>query len=96
MSCVRVWAGGGRAGKGVPQHYTRGDDYLEVALDVTKDRTAARVLSVVAPASKGLVLDLCVLIEGRQQDELPEMALGSGRLSRVDLSDKGVPALEPG
>lgn len=76
-------------GKTVEQHYTRDDKagYFECALDVTKDRTAARVLQIVAPASRSLVIDVCVIIEGTRTDELPEMVIGSARLSRIDLSD---------
>ena len=82
-------------GKTVEQHYTRDDKagYFECALDVTKDRTAARVLQIVAPASRSLVIDVCVIIEGTRTDELPEMAIGSARLSRIDLSDASAKSL---
>lgn len=37
------------------------------------------IVSVVKSACKGIVCDLVILIEGRQEDELPERIIGSTR-----------------
>jgi hypothetical protein len=44
------------------------------------------LLSVVKGYASYLTLDLTLLIEGQEEDELPEVILGGCRLRRVDLS----------
>ena len=79
------------SGRSVPHRYYTSDKYVEVDMDVSKDPTAARALKIVKPASKLLVVDLGFILEGRQEDELPEMVFGAARLNNFDISDANVP-----
>ena len=60
----------------------------------TRSSAANRVLSVVKGNAPALVVDLAFLLEAQADDELPEMCLGSGRISHIELSAEKVPALE--
>ena len=78
-------------GKTVPLYYSRGEGYFEVDIDTTNSVAASRAISVAKPAAKLLVVDMAYVIEGQQEDELPEIILGSGRLVHVSLADGDVP-----
>ena len=58
--------------------------YLEVDLDIVSSATARRILSIVKNYTRGLVLDLGFVIEGQQEDELPEQMLGAIRFHGID------------
>ena len=55
--------------------FTEGDGFLEIDMDVGSSNIASSLNGVVSRASKGLVVDKCWLIEGQQEDELPERVL---------------------
>lgn len=50
----------------------RGEKYLEVDVDVASSSVAATVVGLVQGATKALVVDMGVLLEGHTSDELPE------------------------
>lgn len=59
------------------------DKYVEVCVDVGSNSTAAYVTGLVRGATKSLVLDLALLLEGRAPYELPEVLLGACRCARA-------------
>ncbi len=63
-----------------------GRRYLEIDVDIGSSSAASSVVGLVQPATKSLVVDLAVLLEGIKQDELPEGLLGTVRMSNLDLS----------
>ena len=46
---------------------------------------AATVVGLVMGATKSVVVDMGIVLEGHSHDELPEALLGTVRLSRVDM-----------
>jgi hypothetical protein len=56
-----------------------------VCVDVGSNSTAAYVTGLVRGATKSLVLDLALLLEGRAPYELPEVLLGACRCARARL-----------
>ena len=50
----------------------RGPNYLEVDVDVASSSVAATVVGLVQGATKALVVDMGVVLEGHTSDELPE------------------------
>ncbi|KAK9791394.1 hypothetical protein WJX73_002054 [Symbiochloris irregularis] len=66
--------------------YHRGEKYLEVDVDVASSSVAATVVGLVQGATKALVVDMGVLLEGHTADELPERLLGTVRFSHLDMS----------
>eukprot|EP00802_Teleaulax_amphioxeia_P028315 Tamp_29964.p1 GENE.Tamp_29964~~Tamp_29964.p1 ORF type:complete len:152 (+),score=31.26 Tamp_29964:243-698(+) len=66
--------------------YRQSDDLLECTCDVNSSIAAAAILQVVKGASKGIICDLFLLIEGQAEDELPERVLGAARYIKHDLA----------
>jgi hypothetical protein len=65
--------------------YFKGEGYIEALCDCTSSMVAASLLGVCKGASKSLILDLGFMIEGQQDDELPERVLGIQRIVKVDM-----------
>lgn len=63
-----------------------GRRFMEIDVDIGSSSAASSVVGLVQPATKSLVVDLAVLLEGTKQDELPEGLLGTVRMSNLDLS----------
>ncbi|EOY18665.1 Pleckstrin (PH) and lipid-binding START domains-containing protein [Theobroma cacao] len=67
-------------------HYFRGQNYLEVEVDVGSSTVARGVSNLVLGYLNNLVIELAFVIQGNTQEELPETLLGTCRLNRLDLS----------
>ena len=57
----------------------RGPGYVEVDIDVGSSSVAATVVGLVQGATKSLVVDMGIVLEGHTRDELPESLLGTVR-----------------
>jgi hypothetical protein len=66
--------------------YARGRNYFEVDVDVSSSSVAAAVVGLVMGATKAVVVDMAIVLEGHAADELPEALLGTVRLNRVDMA----------
>lgn len=73
-------------GHKLAQRYSRGPNYVEVDVDVASSSVAATVVGLVMGATKSVVVDMGIVLEGHAGDELPEALLGTVRLSRVDMA----------
>ena len=72
-------------GHKLAQRYARGPNYFEVDVDVSSSSVATTVVGLVMGATKSVVVDMAIVMEGHVRDELPEALLGTVRLARVDL-----------
>ncbi|KAM7472963.1 hypothetical protein LguiA_011146 [Lonicera macranthoides] len=72
-------------GKAVTCKYLRQDNFLEIDVDIGSSSVARSVMGLVLGYVTSLVVDLAILIEAREEKELPEYLLGSVRLNRVKL-----------
>ncbi|KAL8236952.1 hypothetical protein R6Q59_018033 [Mikania micrantha] len=77
-------------GKAVTCHYLRQDNFLEIDVDIGSSSVARSIIGLVLGYVTSLVVDLAILIEGREEKELPEYILGTVRLNQVRL-DTAVP-----
>lgn len=77
-------------GKAVTCKYLRQDNFLEIDVDIGSSSVARGVINVVLGYVTSLVVDLAILIEAKEEAELPEYILGTVRLNRVKL-DSAVP-----
>lgn len=77
-------------GKAVTCHYLRQDNFLEIDVDIGSSSVARSVIGLVLGYVTSLVVDLAILIEGREEKELPEYILGTVRLNKIRL-DTAVP-----
>ena len=72
-------------GHKLAQRYARGPNYFEVDVNVSSSSVATTVVGLVMGATKSVVVDMAIVMEGHARDELPEALLGTVRLARVDL-----------
>ena len=63
----------------------RGPGHFEVDVDVGSSRAAASVVGLVSPVTTSLIIDMAIVLEGREEQELPEQLLGTVRFAQVDM-----------
>ena len=61
-------------------------NYMEVDIDVSGSSIGSGIFRVVKGYAAYLTIDLTLLIQGQEDDELPEVILGGCRLRRLDLA----------
>lgn len=72
-------------GKAVTCNYLRQDNFLEIDVDIGSSSVARSVIGLVLGYVTSLVVDLAILIEAKEEEDLPEYILGTVRLNRVRL-----------
>ncbi|KAL5698805.1 hypothetical protein ACHQM5_029793 [Ranunculus cassubicifolius] len=72
-------------GKAVTCNYFRQDNFLEIDVDIGSSSVAKSIISLVLGYVTSLVVDLAILIEAKEEEELPEYILGTVRLNRFKL-----------
>uniref|UniRef100_A0A0E0DVW1 PH domain-containing protein n=1 Tax=Oryza meridionalis TaxID=40149 RepID=A0A0E0DVW1_9ORYZ len=81
-------------GKAVDCSYMRGQEYIEVDVDIGSSAVANGVLGLVFGVVTTLIVDMAFLIQANTYDELPEQLLGAARLSNIEPSSAIVPVLD--
>ncbi|TVU05717.1 hypothetical protein EJB05_48896 [Eragrostis curvula] len=71
-------------GKAVTCNYLRQDNFLEIDVDIGSSSVARSIIGLVLGYVTSIVVDLAVLIEAKEEKELPEYILGTVRLNRVN------------
>jgi len=64
--------------------YHSNPNYFEVDIDIGSSTVANSVVRFVLGYVRSLVVDMCFLIEGKTDDELPERLIGTSRLIYLD------------
>ncbi|XP_058114159.1 protein ENHANCED DISEASE RESISTANCE 2-like isoform X2 [Magnolia sinica] len=77
-------------GKAVTCKYLRQDNFLEIDVDIGSSSVARSIIGLVLGYVTSIVVDLAILIEAREEKELPEYILGTVRLNRFRL-DSAIP-----
>ncbi|KAK2450533.1 ENHANCED DISEASE RESISTANCE protein [Trifolium repens] len=72
-------------GKAVTCKYFGQDNFLEIDVDIGSSSVARSVVGLVLGYVTSLVVDLAILIEAKEEVELPEYILGTVRLNRIRL-----------
>ncbi|CAM8942586.1 unnamed protein product [Rhodiola kirilowii] len=70
-------------GKAVTCNYLRQDNFLEIDVDIGSSSVAKSIIGLVLGYVTSLVVDLAILVEAKEDNELPEYILGTVRLSKV-------------
>ncbi|KAB1199008.1 Protein ENHANCED DISEASE RESISTANCE 2-like [Morella rubra] len=70
-------------GKAVTCRYFRQDNFLEIDVDIGSSSVARGVIGLVLGYVTSIVVDLAILIEAKEEAELPEYILGTVRLNRL-------------
>jgi hypothetical protein len=76
--------------------YHQPGDYLEIVLDVGSGRALQSGVGIICGALKRLELGLAVLVEGREEEELPENVLLSASMLHLDPSRLSCPKVGSG
>ncbi|XP_041998517.1 protein ENHANCED DISEASE RESISTANCE 2-like isoform X1 [Salvia splendens] len=72
-------------GKAVTCNYLRQDNFLEIDVDIGSSSVARGVIGLVLGYVTSIVVDLAIVIEAKEESELPEFILETVRLNRVQL-----------
>ncbi|XP_056162621.1 protein ENHANCED DISEASE RESISTANCE 2 isoform X2 [Syzygium oleosum] len=70
-------------GKAVTCKYLRQDNFLEIDVDIGSSSVARSVIGLVLGYVTSIVVDLAILVEAKEESELPEYILGTVRLNRL-------------
>ncbi|KAG0457251.1 hypothetical protein HPP92_022103 [Vanilla planifolia] len=73
-------------GQALEINYFRGQNYLELGVDIGSSTVARGVVSLVLGYLTNLVIEMAFLIQGNTEEELPEFLLGTCRLNHLDAS----------
>ncbi|GBG29452.1 Protein ENHANCED DISEASE RESISTANCE 2-like [Hondaea fermentalgiana] len=76
-------------GKKLTASYYRGENYVEIDLDVGSSTVASMLNGIALKSSGHLVVDEAVCIEGQSEEELPERALFAVRWDHCSIADCG-------
>eukprot|EP00601_Ochromonadales_sp_CCMP2298_P010094 CAMPEP_0173248680 /NCGR_PEP_ID=MMETSP1142-20121109/18603_1 /TAXON_ID=483371 /ORGANISM="non described non described, Strain CCMP2298" /LENGTH=89 /DNA_ID=CAMNT_0014181233 /DNA_START=495 /DNA_END=764 /DNA_ORIENTATION=- len=66
--------------------YFRGPSHLEVTVHVGSSAIADNIVGVCRSYSTAFICNLGIVLQGEQEDELPEVALACGALRFVDCT----------
>ncbi|XP_031479449.1 protein ENHANCED DISEASE RESISTANCE 2 [Nymphaea colorata] len=72
-------------GRAVTCKYLRRQNFLEIDVDIGSSSVARGIISLVLGYVTSLVIDLAVLIEAKEENELPEHILGTVRLNKIKV-----------
>mmetsp|Transcript_31241 Transcript_31241/g.72857 ORF Transcript_31241/g.72857 Transcript_31241/m.72857 type:complete len:351 (+) Transcript_31241:133-1185(+) len=72
-------------GKNIKLKYFEKPGELEVSIEVTSSGLGRRIVGVLQSAASAVVVDVAFVIEGQEQEELPEQLLGGFRVVRPDV-----------
>jgi hypothetical protein len=73
-------------GKKLRLHYTRGQRFFEIDIDIGSSSVASRILSVVRDSCRLLTVDMGITLEGQDDEELPERVVCRVQWKGVDFS----------
>lgn len=71
-------------GKAVTCRYIRQENFLEIDVDIGSSSVARSIINLVLGHITNLTVDMAILIEAKDEVELPEYLLGTTRVSRVE------------
>eukprot|EP00526_Cylindrotheca_closterium_P030190 CAMPEP_0113630446 /NCGR_PEP_ID=MMETSP0017_2-20120614/15817_1 /TAXON_ID=2856 /ORGANISM="Cylindrotheca closterium" /LENGTH=366 /DNA_ID=CAMNT_0000540907 /DNA_START=197 /DNA_END=1297 /DNA_ORIENTATION=+ /assembly_acc=CAM_ASM_000147 len=75
-------------GKKIKQYYILGERYMEVVVDISSDSIAQRIVRLALGYSSRLVTDIMYVLEGKDEETLPERIFGGVQLRKIDLENR--------
>ncbi|KAJ4763643.1 enhanced disease resistance-like protein (DUF1336) [Rhynchospora pubera] len=86
-------------GKALPCKYYRGEDYLEIDVDIGTSAIASAILSLALGCVTAVTIDMGFVVESQQEEELPEQLIGAVRIAQMEMKSACfvpvVPAPDP-
>ena len=65
-----------------------GERYFEIVVDISSDSIAQRIVKLALGFAKSLVTDIMYVLEGKDEETLPERIFGGLQLRKIDLEKK--------
>ncbi|KAK1276595.1 hypothetical protein QJS04_geneDACA004066 [Acorus gramineus] len=73
-------------GKALTCHYHRGENYLEIDVDIGSSAIANAILHLALGCVTAVTIDMGFLVEAQAEEELPERLLGAVRVAQMEMS----------
>jgi hypothetical protein len=73
-------------GNKLKQYYHKGENYFELDVDVGSSNIAKNVVGLALGYAKNIVVDMGFCLQGNEEDELPEVLMGTCTCAHVDLT----------
>ncbi|XP_068643043.1 protein ENHANCED DISEASE RESISTANCE 2-like [Aristolochia californica] len=73
-------------GKALTCNYYRGENYLEIDVDIGSSKLANAILHLALGYVTAVTIDMGFLVEAQAEDELPEKLLGAVRVAQMEMS----------
>lgn len=75
-------------GKKIKQYYVRGERFFEMIVDIASDPIAQRIVKLALGFARSLTTDIMYVLEGSDEETLPERIFGGVRLKGIDFERK--------
>jgi len=72
-------------GKKLAQRYFRGENYIEIDVDIASSIVASRIVSLCRGYARKISTNIGIVIQGESENELPEAVLGVVHADHVDF-----------
>ncbi|KAL6873677.1 hypothetical protein ACP4OV_013759 [Aristida adscensionis] len=72
-------------GRALTCRYHRGDDYLEIDVDIGSSAIASAILHLALGAVTSVTIDMGFLVESQSEEELPERLFGAVRIAQMEM-----------
>ncbi|WOL13848.1 hypothetical protein Cni_G22628 [Canna indica] len=72
-------------GKALTCNYHRGENYLEIDVDIESSAIAKAILRLALGYATSVSIDMGFLVEAQAEDELPERLLGAVRVAHIEM-----------
>ncbi|XBI40350.1 hypothetical protein VPH35_124947 [Triticum aestivum] len=72
-------------GRALTCRYHRGDDYLEIDVDIGSSAIATAILHLALGAVTSVTIDMGFLVESQSEEELPEKLFGAVRIAQMEM-----------
>uniref|UniRef100_A0ACD5ZE41 Uncharacterized protein n=1 Tax=Avena sativa TaxID=4498 RepID=A0ACD5ZE41_AVESA len=73
-------------GRALTCRYHRGDDYLEIDVDIGSSAIASAILHLALGAVTSVTIDMGFLVESQSDEELPEKLFGAVRIAQMEMA----------
>lgn len=73
-------------GKALTCRYHRGDNYLEIDVDIGSSALASAIIHLALGYVTSVSVDLAFLVESQAEEELPERLIGAVRINQIEMS----------
>ncbi|OVA13038.1 protein of unknown function DUF1336 [Macleaya cordata] len=73
-------------GKALTCNYYRGENYLEIDVDIGSSALASAILHLALGYVTAVTIDMGFLVEAQNEEDLPERLLGAVRISHMEMS----------